>query len=590
MALVGVGWSASPRQFEQLDSLSSEPGFSVTVGVTCLKLLGFGAVGRSSDKTRIRMSQQAIRAQNDYIFNLQVQADKYARLISSVNVRIHAIDDEWKSVREKLAELRLKRNEGDQRGGGVNAVKSKIMSESREVGKLENRLAACRTRECKLAATNTELKKKIDGLRASRLFSQSVFEKNQKKLRDIQRQMQETFKQSTLIMAERDKVVAQAQSLSNMNMEEQDAFDEIYQNLAMIITREKENAEAFRKEAMKSEALDAHEDGYFRGNFRIDEESEMKQTLQKLDVALRDDKAAIESVSERLKVHESTFKSIMKLVGTDDHHKLVDLYTKKEEENFALFRYVQNINNECEQLEEQTLTLQQERQKYSDELKEGSANMRKRLIESLEETRQKILRENAEYERLRQSAQREFGPIARAVDKLYNSLGCNEMIPPSSGPVPPSASGKANDDRNAMMIRMSSMNDLLAAHGITEGNILQFLAIIEQRSNDLVEQLTRRLQHKNPQNLATTSLGAHLQPSDPNRANGLHLSFNLSQAPPLLHASETNGETDNTSGDEDDSLVPVSTAELQRKAAKSLAQQLNNAKGSPTRNKKKKQK
>ncbi|KAF0738705.1 hypothetical protein AaE_008843 [Aphanomyces astaci] len=557
-------------------------------------------------------SQQAIRAQNDYIFNLQVQADKYARLISSVNLRIKTIDEEWKTVREKLAELRLKRNEGDQRGGGINAVKSKIMSESREVGKLENRLASCRTRECKLVATNTELKKKIDALRASRLFSQSVFEKNQKKLREIQRQMQDTFKHSTAIMAERDKVVAQAQSLSNMNLEEQDAFDEIYQNLAIVITREKENAEAFRKEAMKSEALDTHEDGYFRGNFRIDEESEMKQTLQKLDVALRDDKAAIESVSERLKVHESTFKSIMKLVGSDDHHKLVDLYTKKEEENFALFRYVQvrvlrqffiilfttfnaihtqNINNECEQLEDQTISLQHERQKYSDELKEGSANMRKRLIESLEDTRQKILKENADYERLRQTAQREFGPVARAVDKLYNSLGCNEMMPPSGGPVAPTGVGKANDDRNAMMIRMSSMNDLLAAHGITEGNILQFLAIIEQRSNDLVEQFTRRLQHKHPQNLATTSLGAHLQPSDPNRANGLHLNFNLNQAPPLLTSHDANsGDPDNNSGDEDDSLVPVSTAELQRKAAKTLAMQLSNAKMSPTRNKKKKQK
>ncbi|RHZ15588.1 hypothetical protein DYB37_004305 [Aphanomyces astaci] len=277
-------------------------------------------------------SQQAIRAQNDYIFNLQVQADKYARLISSVNLRIKTIDEEWKTVREKLAELRLKRNEGDQRGGGINAVKSKIMSESREVGKLENRLASCRTR------------------------------------------------------------------LSNMNLEEQDAFDEIYQNLAIVITREKENSEAFRKEAMKSEALDTHEDGYFRGNFRIDEESEMKQTLQKLDVA-----------------------------------------------------------------------------------------------------------------------------------------------------------------------------------------------IIEQRSNDLVEQFTRRLQHKHPQNLATTSLGAHLQPSDPNRANGLHLNFNLNQAPPLLTSHDANsGDPDNNSGDEDDSLVPVSTAELQRKAAKTLAMQLSNAKMSPTRNKKKK--
>jgi len=41
------------------------------------------------------------------------------------------------------------------------------------------------------------------------------------------------------------------------------------------------------------------------------------------------------------------------------------------------------------------------------------------------------MKENAEYERLRQASAREFLPIARAVDKLYNSLGCNEMIPVS---------------------------------------------------------------------------------------------------------------------------------------------------------------
>jgi hypothetical protein len=50
---------------------------------------------------------------------------------------------------------------------------------------------------------------------------------------------------------------------------------------------------------------------------------------------------------------------------------------------------IQNVNNESEQVEEQTATIQQEKQKYADDLKEGSANMRKRLIDSLEDTRQK---------------------------------------------------------------------------------------------------------------------------------------------------------------------------------------------------------
>lgn len=41
----------------------------------------------------------------------------------------------------------------------------------------------------------------------------------------------------------------------------------------------------------------------------------------------------------------------------------------------------------------------------------------------------RILKENSEYERLRAAATREFQPIARSVDRLYNSLGCNDIIP-----------------------------------------------------------------------------------------------------------------------------------------------------------------
>jgi hypothetical protein len=41
----------------------------------------------------------------------------------------------------------------------------------------------------------------------------------------------------------------------------------------------------------------------------------------------------------------------------------------------------------------------------------------------------RILKENAEVERLRAAAAREFQPLARVVDRLYNALGCNDVMP-----------------------------------------------------------------------------------------------------------------------------------------------------------------
>lgn len=154
------------------------------------------------------MAKSNVRAQSEQLFNLQVQGDKYARLLVAQKHRLRQLDAHWKKLHEELQELRVKRGEGDSRGGGANAVRARMADEQRELMKLENRLSACRMRESKMVASNQELKQRVDELRANRGLSQSVFEKNQRKLREIQRQMQENFRQSTQIVAERDRVSA----------------------------------------------------------------------------------------------------------------------------------------------------------------------------------------------------------------------------------------------------------------------------------------------------------------------------------------------------------------------------------------------
>ncbi|KAG6614737.1 Coiled-coil domain-containing protein 63 [Phytophthora cinnamomi] len=469
------------------------------------------------------MSKSNVRAQSEQLFNLQVQGDKYARLLVEQKHRLRQLDDHWKKVHEELKELRLKRGESDQRGGGANAVRARMADEQRELMKLENRLSACRTRESKMVAYNSELRSRVDELRANRVLSQTVFEKNQRRLREIQKQMQETFRQSTQIVAERDRILSQANSLSGQNIDEQEAFDQVYQSLASIIKREKESAETYRKQILEQDPLDLADD-FVRGNMKLEDEQQLKKTLQKLDTTMLEDKQNIVSINEKLQEFETTFAALQQEMGVDDYHELVEVYSRKEEENFALFRYVQSTNNEVEQLEDEKLALEREIQKLKSDMLDGSANARKRMVDALVETRQRILKENAEVERLRAAAAREFQPLARVVDRLYNALGCNDVMPPVVGTSSSSNGGdskrtrKQSEDQLAMVARINSMNDLLAAHGITEGNILQFLAIIEQRSNELIEQFSRRLQYKNPAEAQRASLGANLRPSDPTRS------------------------------------------------------------------------
>ncbi|KAG3025917.1 hypothetical protein JG687_00000435 [Phytophthora cactorum] len=564
------------------------------------------------------MSKTNARAQSEQLFNLQVLGDKYARLLVEQKHRLRQLDDHWKKVHEELKELRLKRGESDQRGGGVNAVRTRMADEQRELMKLENRLSACKTRESKMAAYNAELRNRVDELRANRVLSQTVFEKNQRRLRDIQKQMQETFRQSTQIVGERDRILSQANSLSGQNMDEQEAFDQVYQSLASIIKREKESAEAYRKQILEQDPMDLSDD-FVRGNMKLEDELQLKKTLQKLDMTMLEDKQNIASINEKLQEFETTFAALQQEMGVDDYHELVEVYSRKEEENFALFRYVQSTNNEVEQLEDEKLALEREIQKLKNEMQDGSANARKRMVDDLVETRQNILKENAEIERLRAAAAREFQPLARVVDRLYNALGCNDVMPPVVGA---STSGNGSDaskrtrkqseDQLAMVARINSMNDLLAAQGITEGNILQFLAIIEQRSNDLIEQFSRRIQYKNPAEAQRASLGANLRPSDPTRSvnavrallpdflegptnssgygatssplatsplqftatgsstGGMSIDFSLDRQL-SVNTSIAEDEPESPRSDDEDGDRPLTRLELQKRAAKSFA-------------------
>ncbi|KAF1791124.1 hypothetical protein GQ600_15147 [Phytophthora cactorum] len=517
------------------------------------------------------MSKTNARAQSEQLFNLQVLGDKYARLLVEQKHRLRQLDDHWKKVHEELKELRLKRGESDQRGGGVNAVRTRMADEQRELMKLENRLSACKTRESKMAAYNAELRNRVDELRANRVLSQTVFEKNQRRLRDIQKQMQETF------------ILSQANSLSGQNMDEQEAFDQVYQSLASIIKREKESAEAYRKQILEQDPMDLSDD-FVRGNMKLEDELQLKKTLQKLDMTMLEDKQNIASINEKLQEFETTFAALQQEMGVDDYHELVEVYSRKEEENFALFRYVQSTNNEVEQLEDEKLALEREIQN--------------------------ILKENAEIERLRAAAAREFQPLARVVDRLYNALGCNDVMPVFFSDR--TTYEKAVRGPARMVARINSMNDLLAAQGITEGNILQFLAIIEQRSNDLIEQFSRRIQYKNPAEAQRASLGANLRPSDPTRSvnavrallpdflegptnssgygatssplatsplqftatgsstGGMSIDFSLDRQL-SVNTSIAEDEPESPRSDDEDGDRPLTRLELQKRAAKSFA-------------------
>jgi hypothetical protein len=411
-------------------------------------------------------------------------------------------------------------------------------------------------------------------------------------------------------------------------------------------------------------------------------------------------------------------------MGVDDYHDVLAVYTKREEENFALFRYVQSLNNEIEQLEDDKHTLERETDKYevletglgrhtntndsydsigcrtrwrtatrtrvnawlmiSLRLDSGKHHTgipppyRKSLKEFLAGFSRKTLSLNACVRARSASFNRSREPsIASTTLLAVTTLFRCEMsswisfaetvthavslclVPAWDGigqlsqrqqwrtETQQETVRRPNGADGALSLRWSYQPELYAVpmdlvdlpgshqlderhsrsprhhwgqhspvprctigfyHRYTCFSLTSFVReqIIEQRSSELIEQFSRRLQYKNPMELTRATLGANLKPSDPSRAavaaramlpdfngvvggaalaavaanaptagpsNGSMLASILSSGS-LVGTDSSIAEEDgaqNSSEDEEDEDRPMTKAELQRRAAKSLA-------------------
>lgn len=142
--------------------------------------------------------------------------------------------------------------------------------------------------------------------------------------------------------------------------------------------------------------------------------------------------------------------------------------------------------------------------------------------------------------------------------------------------------------------------------------------IIEQRSNEIIEQFSRRLQHKNPSESGRATLGANLEPSDPMRsitaARSVLPEFSVSANVSASNAGPSNStvgpETNQvnsplksiltsasvtgnctiaeddcgpSASDDDEDDRPMSISDLQKKAAQSVGSLQINPKLQPVR-------
>merc|ERR1711934_1194912 len=215
-----------------------------------------------------------------------------------------------------------------------------------------------------------------------------------------------------------------------------------------------------------------------RGDMTQEEEQNLKKKVNKGAWGLAKDKVDVQVSMERVQNFEEAFNKIKAATGISDIEELVRTFIKNEDQNFSLFNYVNEQTNEIEKLEEQIQQLKDEEAKYAQESGDD-VNQHKQLLRDLELRLQSTESMAERYEQKCSEAQKTINSLKMGIQRIFNRIECNT----------------------------SAMSEMLADSNVTEANMMQYLGMIEQRTNDIL-QLYAGLQGQEQTKLGAPTDGA----------------------------------------------------------------------------------
>ncbi|EEY63908.1 Outer Dynein Arm Docking Complex [Phytophthora infestans T30-4] len=404
------------------------------------------------------INEGAVAQQQEHIARLQDQIDNYNRKNVAEAKRLETLTQQIQVMRHKV--LHQKKHMG-----GVNAAKENQQMISKQIRILENRLDKSLVKFNEALAQNKVLREEIDNLRRERVVFDTIYRKLEREHGDKKRQMAQTIELSNQAYEQRDAAQLELRSLQEENRAELDAHRRALTELMERLEESKILADTtnYRRGASSAGGAPGASSDY-AGNMSREEENEMKRKVQKGTWGVAKEKVHVQVSIERVQNFEEAFMKIKAATRIDDLEQLVTSFIKKEDQNFSLFNYVNEQSNEIEKLEEWIAALRDEERRYGDGANgvadENGVGQHKQLLRDLE-TRLALTEQAAEKCETRcAEAQKTVNTVKRAIQNLFTKTGCNAQ----------------------------AMVEMLGDSVVTEANMMAYLGVIEQKTNEILHQ------------------------------------------------------------------------------------------------------
>lgn len=415
-------------------------------------------------------------SRKEMLDNITIMTDTEEIKAAELSANITSVRDQIKSARVGM--------------GGVNVTREGNNMIANQVHVLENRLDKALVKFNEALHINKELREQIDSLRRERAVFDTIYKKLERELQEKKKEMAFIIEVSNIAYEERDNAQSELSQLKLYASKELQSFEETFKELDELLEEDRKMKDAIRarmleqpKEAAKAKAAAAAAAGGtgFEDEFSVTGGTGMGTSTKKKKnpfspsggggagsgsgsggasgagggAANLGSGGSSEVTKETL---EEAFNKIRAATRIEDVNALVSKFLHSEDDNFSLFNYVNELNNEIEKLEESRAEIKAEIERVRGNVHGQGDNNRRAVLKHLEEKLQMEEVNSRKFQQLAEQSTKLLEQTMSYVDKLFATMECDDQLITEQQGVP----------------------------GLSENTLLQYLAAVETKTDGLL--------------------------------------------------------------------------------------------------------
>jgi hypothetical protein len=440
------------------------------------------------------------------IMKLQTQSTALQRKTEAETQRLNEMIALARQVEKKIHEQRSDRDRV--RSGGVYASKTTTLRATLVNGQLETRRAGLNRKAAQMDMINTNIRHEIDSHRKKLVLYDKVYERLNKELESENRAKRRLIEKSNDSFMEHEDAKRQCERLELINEKEQIECDRLCEEALAMIQRQNEARDFVdsvtqkkideQKKAANEEQLAALEEEVEK---KEGTEHVLKSRLRDLKRGAAAQEAHIRSIDLQLLNAEQAFTRLRKVSGLKSTAAVVAAFVANEDENFSLFNFIQETNDEVTRQQESVDKIQRDMARFQRE-KEMKSEHAYSIINSLKSKRTNAEDRTYQIKSQLAEARLELLQLCTGVSQMFSHIGCSwevddtsavaaeDATGSSSGAPGSSGSGPPPGTANSAATNVTNIPEVPEG-GAKPNNILMYIGMIEQRATEIIQNYVR---------------------------------------------------------------------------------------------------